>query len=324
MRRESVWALVAGVFALLAAFGLSAQPGPAAGGGRGTTPPTARVMQWGAFLPHGLAQTAPFESLVGRKMDLQAVFVGWDEDGGAFPMNYGPLVRDQGKTLVIYWEVMGKSAVVENPKYSNDSIIAGHWDKYLISFATAARRYGGPVILLPMPEMNGNWYPWCGTVNGNSPTKFVAAWRHIHGFFVGLNNVKLGWAVNSNSVPNTPGNAIARYYPGDAFVDYVGVDGFNFAGNPWPNASFREVFGETLGTLARLGKPVYIFSVAAAQSPLKAEWILDALGTQIHRFPVEGWIWFNVYKGVTDWRVDADPKSLAAFRRVLSDHRPVQ
>jgi len=274
-------------------------------------------MHWGAFVPYGLAQTAKFEALVGRKMNLQAVFVGWNEDGGGFPLNYGPVVRDQGKTLVIFWEVLGKNESPENPKYSHDSITTGRWDKYLASFAAEARLYRGPVILIPMPEMNGNWYPWSGSVNGNSPETFVAAWRHIHAFFVGINNVKFGWAVNSNSVPNTPGNAIPRYYPGDAYVDYVGVDGFNFAGHPWPTASFREIFGDAIARLTRYGKPIYIFSVASAQSPLKAEWIIDALGNQIHRYPVKGWIWFNTYKGVTDWRIDADPKVLAAFRQVI-------
>ena len=165
--------------------------------------------------------------------------------------------------------------------------------------------------------MNGNWSPWSGTVNGNSAAKFIAAWRHIHGFFDGVSNVKFGWAVNSNSVPDTSANAIPAYYPGAAYVDYVGVNGFNSAGNPWPWASFKEIFSAAIDQLRAYGKPIYIFSMASAQEPRKAEWIFDALGTQVYQQPVAGWIWFNANPGTVNWRVDSDPNSLSAFKRVI-------
>ena len=43
------------------------------------------AMLWGAFLGDGISRTAQFEAMVGRKMNLQAVFVSWDGNNSAIP-----------------------------------------------------------------------------------------------------------------------------------------------------------------------------------------------------------------------------------------------
>jgi hypothetical protein len=148
-------------------------------------------------------------------------------------------------------------------------------------------------------------------VNGNSPEKHIAAYRRIREFFRDVSNVSFGWSPNSNSVPNTALNQMEHYYPGDAYVDYVGVDGFNF-GTPW--VSFDQIFGDALKRLQSYKKPIYIFSFASAADPKKAEWISDALVTQIPKYPeIKGWIWFHELKE-HDWQVWSDDASLAAFQ----------
>src|SRR4029077_12166370 len=143
-------------------------------------------------------------------------------------------------------------------------------------------------------EMNGNWDPWDGTVGGNTSSKVIIAWKRTHDDFAGATNVKFGWAVNNESVPNTAGNSINAYYPGDAYVDIVGVDGFNF-GNPWQ--SFSQVFNSALSQLKTYNKPIYIFSMASADSSLKPAWITDAFTVQLPKWPeVRAWVWFNENK----------------------------
>ena len=133
----------------------------------------------------------------------------------------------------------------------------------------------------------------------------------MHNLFSGVSNVKWGWAVNNDSVPNTSANAIANYYPGDAYVDYVGVDGFNF-GDPWQ--SFSSVFASSLSQLKTYNKPIYIFSMASADSSQKPAWITDAL-SQIYatNSGISGWIWFNENKE-QNWLVDSSAAALAAFK----------
>lgn len=258
------------------------------------------VQKWGAYSGDELVSMPFFESEVGRKTDMHAIFIGWYEP---FPMRYAPSVRDQGKTLVLFWEQYDVTL---------DEIINGSSDDYIDKFARGARAYRGPIMLVPFHEMNGNWAPWSGTLPGNSPAKLIAAWKHIHDRFNGINNVKFAWNVNNGSQPNTPENAIKNYYPGNRYVDYVTVDGFN-DGNPW--LTWSQLFDDVLSELAQYHKPIYILSMASAPGPQKAEWIKDALSVEIPKHhELAGWIWFNQNKEA-NWLINSDPASLEAFKK---------
>lgn len=257
---------------------------------------------WGVFSGYSASDLTQFERLVGKPVQLKAVFTNWNSP---FPTDAATGLKASRKTLVVFWEQHGVTL---------DSIIAGDSDAYIRSFATQAKSYGGEVILSPLHEMNGNWDPWGGTVGENTPEKVVQTWRHIHDVFGTVSNVKFAWAVNNESVPNTSANAIQKYYPGDTYTDYVAVDGFNF-GSPW--RSFDSLFASSLQTLETYKKPIYILSMASAQGPNKSAWITDALSTQIKKYPsLKGWVWFNENKE-RDWRVNSDTESLVSFKAVL-------
>lgn len=264
--------------------------------------PARSKLLWGAYAGDELSSAPQFESLVGSTMDLQPVFIGWYE---LFPSKYGPSVRERGKTLVIFWEQYDVTL---------DEIVNGSADTYIDAFASAAKEYKGQIMLVPFHEMNGEWSPWSGVREGNSQAQVIAAWRHVHKRFAGIPNVKFAWNVNNGSQPDTPQNAIARYYPGDAYVDYVAVNGFN-DGNPWQ--SWSDVFDDALRQLRIYHKPIYILSMASAQGSMKAEWITDALTVQIPQHPeIAGWIWFHANKEA-NWLVNSDERSLVAFATAL-------
>jgi len=253
---------------------------------------------WGAYTGNTTESFTDFQKLVGKKADLNAVFVGWPDP---FPASIAIPLKNGGRTPVIFWESYGVTL---------DQIIAGQEDYYIKQFAEDAKNYGGNVILAPFHEMNGDWSPWNGTVGNNTPSKVIEAWKRMYNLFSGVSNVKFAWAVNNDSAPNTAENAITNYYPGADYVDYVGVDGFNF-GDPWQ--TYSEIFSKTLEQLKTYNKPIYIFSMASAEGPQKAEWITDTL-SQIKANPdIAGWIWFNENKE-QNWLIDSDPASLQAFQ----------
>jgi len=113
-----------------------------------------------------------------------------------------------------------------------------------------------------MHEFNGDWYPWGGTVNGNSPALFVEAWRRMVDIFHrhGADNVRFVWSPNNIDVPAS--NRLESYYPGEAYVDVLAVDGYNWgAGTPayggWK--SFSEVFMPAYDRLRALGpQPIWL------------------------------------------------------------------
>jgi len=185
----------------------------------------------------------------------------------------------------------------------------------MTQFATSAKTYGKPVMLAPFHEMNGNWDPW-GYGSNNTPAKLISAWKRMHGIFASANatNVKFAWVINNDSVPSVADNAIELYYPGSQYVDYVGIDGFNF-NNPWE--SFSSIFDSPLQKVATYQKPVYITSFASAAGSQKAAWITDALTVQIPKHPeIAGWVWFNENKE-QNWLIWSDNNSLNAFKAAL-------
>jgi beta-mannanase len=241
------------------------------------------------------------EQTVGKQANMQAVFVGWNQ---SFPTSLANSLKASGKTLVIFWEQYGVTV---------DSINSGSSDTYIRNFAAAAKASGASVILSPLHEMNGNWDPWGGTVGNNTPAKIISEWRRIHGLFAGVSNVKFAWDVNNISVPNTTANSIGAYYPGDAYVDYVAVDGFNFGSQTWD-----QVFPSSLmNQLSSYGKPIYILSTGSVPGSQKAQWIKD-MGVGIKKYPkIAGWVWFNQDGGDGNWLINSDSASLSAFKSIL-------
>jgi hypothetical protein len=110
------------------------------------------------------------------------------------------------------------------------------------------------------------------------------------------------------------------FYPGDAWVDWVGLDGYNYAAVShvrW--MSFAEIFGKSYQLVTELtGKPIMIPETASTErGGDKAAWIRTAFTRDIpQRFPrIRAVVWFNKVKE-TDWRVQSSASSLEAFRDV--------
>jgi beta-mannanase len=171
--------------------------------------------------------------------------------------------------------------------------------------------------------MNGNWSAWCGVVGTNTAAKTVAAWRHVHDIFAaeGATNVKFVWNVNAMSVPDTAANAIEAYWPGDAYVDFVTVDGYNFgnhnAGTSWQTP--EQIFGDSYKRVTALtSKPFFIAEIACTSNGGdKAQWISGFFKSIAVEFPrITGVCWFNADKE-EDWRVGENDATLAAMRNVF-------
>ena len=267
---------------------------------------------WGAGVDWREGSLDYFESRVGHEADMQMIFSHWGNDYN-FPTHLSSTIRDHGKTMVLFWEAVDYNrSYFSQPEYSYDAVLSGRLDNFFRNFAQGAKAYGGEVILIPYSEFNGGWFPWGIFLGGNSPQKHAEAFRYITRFFDDVPNVKFAWVPNTEAGRN---DHLELAYPGDAYVDYVGVDGFNFGGSE--EMTFDQLFGGTLTRLGSYGKPAMIFSMGTHAGAGKAAWITDALTIQLYKYPhVVGWLWFNEDKE-TDWRVWSDPQSLAAFSSAI-------
>ncbi len=169
--------------------------------------------------------------------------------------------------------------------------------------------------------MNGNWYPWCGTVNGNSSELFISAWKHIRNIVNnGLSSgIKWVWSPYASSYPATPSNIIENYFPGDDVFDWVAVDGYNWGASRKESTwqSFEEIFSDCFRTLDSITRrPIMIGEVACHESGgSKGIWIKEALNFLKLRFPmVKILIWFDINKEC-DWRIASSSSSIKAFQQ---------
>ena len=201
-------------------------------------------------------------------------------------------------------------------------ISSGMFDAYFAEWSAAAAANGKPVVLRFAHEMNGNWYSWGGTSPGNVATDYVPAWRHVHDLFEaqGASNVVWFWSVNR--VDNQKDPSVVKYYPGDAYVDWVGMSAYYRYDNVEP--TFDAIF---LGTLAELKKaaptkPVIIGETAASTSnSLRVAWTNDFFAGLLEHPEIWGFVWFNDRTTSNDWRIQYSTEMQAAFAAGVAEPR---
>lgn len=286
------------------------------------------VVYTGVYVPgwlNTLSNITAFEQDAHKSVSIIMWYQGWGMTDGT--QNFEPTwmnnVREHGSIPMVTWEPWYYAQGLNQPKYSLQNIINGSFDSYITQWAEASKAWGHPYFLRFGEEMNGNWYPWSEQVNGNKPGQFAQAWRHIHNIFtsVGATNVNWVWAPN---VEYNGSASLSDLYPGNAYVDWIGMDGYNWStvyGHRWQ--TFSQVFGQTYNDILHMstGKPLMVAETASA--PIggnKAAWITDALGVQIPKwFPnVKAVVWFNDNKE-TDWRIESSAASQAAYACAIAN-----
>jgi beta-mannanase len=116
----------------------------------------------------------------------------------SFPATAMDFIRGHGSIPLFSWQPQN-SSLGTTQSFTLANIMNGVYDPYITNWATAARNWGHPFFLRLAHEMNGNWYPWCAGVNGNTASQYVKMWRHVHDLFtgVGATNVTWVWCVNT-------------------------------------------------------------------------------------------------------------------------------
>jgi Glycosyl hydrolase family 26 len=196
-------------------------------------------------------------------------------------------------------------------------IAQGAYDSYFRAWAQQARAWGHPFFLRWDWEMNGSWFSWGTTAsNQNTAADYVAAWRHIHDIFTqaGATNVTWVWCVNVDPAGRfTP---FGQLYPGDAYVDWTALDGYNQTGNQ----SFKWLFSRSYHKLVRLApdKPIMIVETSSIEGGIlrKPAWITNALTKQLPRgFPqIKAFLWLNWRISDQSWEIESSTGSQFAFR----------
>jgi hypothetical protein len=222
-----------------------------------------------------------------------------------------------------------RQAAINQPDCSWQAIISGKHDKYIARFAKDAAVYHHPFILRMLHEMNGTWYPWGYSVNGNTnPAEYVAAYRHIVDIFrkEDAANVQFVWCpcvLNPGGLRKY-GAMLRQAYPGDNYVDWVALDGYGTSKNDWK--SLQEVFQPSYDFITGFSAlPMILWELGTMENPAdpmaRANWIKQGFLTTIPKqLPkVKVVVWFNSKDGSgRDFSLQTSPNAVAAWKEVLS------
>lgn len=207
--------------------------------------------------------------------------------GNAFNVSEAKALWSQGIMTDFTWEPWNTGLGVSDANQIHlQDIISGRWDSYIRARGAEFASVGAPIMVRWGHEFNGNWYPW-GIVNNNSnPALYVSAYKHVHDLVVaaGATNVQWVWCFNNSPSPDASFNNPAQSYPGDGYVDWVGIDGYNWglgpswdpSGNHW--TSFDSMFASAYNQARAIApkRPVMIGEVGSSEDGgNKAQWIND-------------------------------------------------
>jgi beta-mannanase len=272
----------------------------------------------------GAPQNMAFIKSFEKTFDTKPSMIMWYEDYSSdFPADGCEKVYGYGAVPHIVWEpwIWG-----EADKIKLDNIINGDWDGYIEKWARDAGAFKKPVFLRWGHEFNIEKYPW-GIVNNNrSPEKYIKAYRHVHDIFnkVGAKNIKWIWCFNNYPNPDMPWNSWDRAYPGDEYVDWIGIDGYNWGTTQsWSGwQSFKEMLSDLVREVSKKypDKPIMIAEFGSTEDGgNKANWVKEIPSTLRVNMPqVKAIVLFDIKKE-TDWRTTSSKNAEEAYKSIFKD-----
>ncbi|MDO8513734.1 MAG: glycosyl hydrolase [bacterium] len=276
-----------------------------------------RKVELNIFMPGStddIAVLDNFEKDLGIKFISTRFYLDWSD---SLDMGIVGRFHDHGAIPDLTWQPQ-----INGTGVINTDVTSGKYDTYINNFALSVKALNFPIRISLAPEMNGyGWPSWEIGKNGNTPENHKLFWRYVIEKFdaIGANQVQWIWAPNVH-------HSLERYsygelYPGDDYVDYVGLEGYNWGTSQkteeWQSVwqTFEEVFDSSYNDLVALSsKNIFITEIGSTElGGDKASWILDMFDKLASKYTrVSGFTWFNMNKE-TDWRIDSSATSQAAF-----------
>lgn len=247
-----------------------------------------------------------------RSRDFPEKTVTWIHDAGSVPF-VRLMLRDS------------PNQYKKNRNFTLKRILKGRFDKDLRVWAKAARDFNYPLIVEYGTEVNGAWFPWNGKWNGggkkkrygdpgypDGPERFRDAYRHIIDVMREEGALNITWVfhVNNDDVPGKSWNTFEKYYPGDEYINWIGVSVYGAqtpADEEWP--LFGDMMDEVYPRLESLatGKPIVVLEFGVTSGNTlgdQAEWAEAALTdmTALRWSRIIGFSWWN-----EAWQNDDNP-----------------
>jgi hypothetical protein len=269
---------------------------------------------FGVYVKYTYGDAAPrrqllrLERALGRRLALDHVgFYAWKQRL--------PLRRMKRDLL------HGRRPLVEWAQAPSADIVSGSQDARIARAARAIAKLPGRVFLEYAGEMDR-------LSSSGKPQAFVRAWLHVRAIFEkdGATNARFVWCPTAYAFDH---HLAAAYYPGDAAVDWLCADGYNWGASRKTQTwrSFHRIFSTFLHWAAPHPKPILIGEwgsvpgkpgqraawIAAAARSVKADAQIKALSY----FDTKSWD--EATNQPVDWRLNTEKSALDAFKAMAND-----
>ena len=205
----------------------------------------------------------------------------------AFPMTQAIAVAKRGIVPYLHIDIGPFDLTTPIPVLSPKEIAQGQHDGHIKKYAQGALEFGrenGGFFFSTMVDMNGGWFSW-----GKNPN-FITSWRRIWQIFddQGANQYAT-WVWVPYCPEGSPQHADdpELYYPGDKYVDWIGINAFSVAGNTKSDYMLNVLMRETYRQLFKKHpqKPFMISWFARTNDFYQSRWLINAYKSIKTSFP---------------------------------------
>ncbi len=272
-------------------------------------------LSWGLFEPDtgyfSYYQTDVYEQFFGYEFPVMLNYSEFQKE--RHPNLRQRLVQAWDNNSVLELTLQTTATGAGNMMYD---ILQGGYDVFLKDYAGVIADFGHPVLFRLMNEMNGDWCPYSAYNTSRDPLIYTSVYKYIYGIFeqAGCDNVIWIWNPNGKSFPDFRWNSELMYYPGDEYVDIIGLTAYNTGtyyasvGERWQ--TFEQLYDGMYKNCCRLyGQPFMIteFSCASMGGD-KVQWVKDMFMKIEDYDRIKMAVWWD---GV-DW--DADGNVARAYQ----------
>ncbi|NGX28731.1 MAG: Endoglucanase H [Candidatus Anoxychlamydiales bacterium] len=277
--------------------------------------------------PISTSKLKKIQKEIGIKPDIIVFFLMWpnkEKINNSFNLTYSLDAIDQfGAISCITWEPMFLNNSQEQTILKAD-IVNGKYDEYLDEFIFQIKAFKKPIIIRFAHEMNLSRYHWGvekDEYNESSPDIYIQMFRYIVDYFKKnkVKNALFAFCPNVDSVPNTSWNKFKNYYPGDKYVDILGLDGYNWGtcasekNLGWNSSwrSFKKTFQNPVDELRDLSmlKPIIVFETSSAEKGGNKTYWLEKAIKEAKSLDITALCWFQVNKECK-WKITEKQKNI--------------
>lgn len=202
------------------------------------------------------------EKNIRSSFNLVSFTQNWRDSLQIFSVNLINDIRKHGASPYISWQLEEFSDTSKSNLYPN--ICNGQYDHYLQRCASVIRKYKDPVFINLSNAFEKS--------NTASPKEFIKTWQYVYTFFndLGVSNITWVWCPRSLKEES--------FYPGEKFVDWIGISCLNYAeklnNKDW--YSFSAIYTPYRNCFGKFKKPVIITNLGSSNGSAQTKWFNDA------------------------------------------------